>query len=169
MGFVEGLNACRFVCGDGGVEFADGNLFGGGLGVAEFAGGEVVVRGTHGRAEGAADDGTVLVEIAGAGCEIECGAGFGFAEGVFVGEERRGFVVFAEDAGEAVSGEERDEAAEGLCGALADAVGALGVGLFEGGEAIAEAVRVFVGDGEDAVAALGASGAAGEVRATAES
>ena len=41
------------------------------------------------------------------------------------------------------------------------------VGLFEGGEAFAEAGCVLVGDGEDSDAALGAAGMADEVRAAA--
>ena len=39
------------------------------------------------------------------------------------------------------------------------------VGLFEGGEAFAKAGGVFVGDGEDADAALGAAGFADKVKA----
>ncbi len=41
------------------------------------------------------------------------------------------------------------------------------VGLFENAEASAEACAVFVGDGEDADAALGAAGMADEVGASA--
>jgi hypothetical protein len=50
-----------------------------------------------------------------------------------------------------------------------DARGAGGVGLGEAVEAFAEAGGVLVRDGEDADAALGAAGAADEVRAAAES
>jgi hypothetical protein len=48
-----------------------------------------------------------------------------------------------------------------------DAGGAGGVGLGEGSEAFAEAGCVLLRDGEDSVAALGAAGAADEVRAAA--
>ena len=48
-----------------------------------------------------------------------------------------------------------------------DACGFFRVGLFEGGESCAEAGCVFVGDGEDADAALGAAGVADEVMASA--
>lgn len=168
VGAVEGFDAGGFLCGEGGVEFAGGDLFRGGVGVAEFAGGEVVFGGAHRWAEGAADDGAVSVEIAGSVGGVERGTGFGVADGVFVGEEWRGFVVFGEDAGGVVSGEEWGEAGEGFCGALLDVVEAFGVGLFEGGEAFAETVGVFGGDREDAVAALSASRATDEVRAAAE-
>ena len=41
VGGVEGCVAGFFLRGDGGVEFAGGDLFGGGVDEAEFAGGEV--------------------------------------------------------------------------------------------------------------------------------
>ncbi len=59
------------------------------------------------------------------------------------------------------------EASEGGGDSGVDAVGFFGVGLFEGGEAFAEAGGVFVGDGEDSDAALGAAGMADEVMAAA--
>ena len=74
---------------------------------AEFAGGEVVFGGAHGWAEGAAEEGAVFVEVAGAVVEIEDGAGL--VVGEFF-EEDGGFVVFVEDAGGAVSGEPGVEA-----------------------------------------------------------
>ena len=61
MGGVEGLIAGGFERGDRGVVFAGGDLCGGGVGVAELAGGEVgfaLVSGRlYGRAECPADDG----------------------------------------------------------------------------------------------------------------
>ena len=42
VGGVEGFVAGGFEGGDGGIEFAGGDLFGGGVDVAELAGGEVV-------------------------------------------------------------------------------------------------------------------------------
>jgi len=63
---------------------------------AEFAGGEVVFFGSHGWAEGAAENGAVLVEVAGAGGGIEDGAGLVVGK---LFEENCGFVVFVEDAG----------------------------------------------------------------------
>ena len=68
---------------------------------AEFAGGEIVFCCAQGWAEGAAEDGAVSIEVAGAGGGVEDGAGFVVADCVFrfVGEEWRGFVVFVEDAG----------------------------------------------------------------------
>jgi hypothetical protein len=50
---------------------------------------------------------------------------------------------------------------------LFDALGFLWVGLFESGEAFAEAGCVLMGDGEDSDAALGAAWVADEVRASA--
>src|ERR1700761_2280900 len=71
VGGVEGVVAGGFELGEGGVELGGFDLFGGGVDEAELAGGEVdfavVAGGTHGRAEGAAEDGAVLVEVAGAG------------------------------------------------------------------------------------------------------
>jgi hypothetical protein len=69
---------------------------------AELAGGEVLLLGAHGWAEGAAEDGAVLVEVAGTGGEVEDGAGLVIGE---LFEEDGGFVVFVEDAGGEVAGE----------------------------------------------------------------
>lgn len=96
VGGVEGFVACGLLCGDGGVELAGGDFFGGGADEAELAGGEVVLFGAHGWAEGAAEDGAVLVEVAGAGGWVEDGAGLIVGE---LFEEDCGFMVFAEDAG----------------------------------------------------------------------
>ena len=94
---IKGFVAGGLLCGDGGIEFAGGDLFGCGSDIAELTGGEVTFKRAHGRAEGAADDGPRFVEIAGARGEIENGAGFGVAYGVFVSKERGFFVVFVED------------------------------------------------------------------------
>ena len=96
VGVIEGLIAGFFLRGDGGVEFAGGDLFGGGVDEAELAGGEVVLFGAHWGAEGSAEDGAVLVEVAGAALEVEDGAGFVVGE---LFEDDGGFVIFVEDAG----------------------------------------------------------------------
>ena len=168
VGRVEGLVAGFLLRWNGGVELAGGDLFGGGVDEAELAGGEVdfavVAFAAHGWAEGAAEDGAVFVEVAGAGGEVEDGAGFVVGE---LFEKDGGFVVFVEDACGEVAGEPGVEAGQGLLDALVDAMGAIGFGLTEVGEAVAEAGCVFVGDGEDSDAALGAAGAADEMRAAA--
>ena len=73
---------------------------------AELAGGQVnfsvVAFAAHRGAEGAAEDGAVLVEVAGAVVQVEYGAGFVVGE---LFEEDGGFVVFVEDAGGEVAGE----------------------------------------------------------------
>ncbi len=63
--------------------------------------------GAHGWAEGAAEDGAVLVEVAGAVFEIEDGTGLVVGE---LFEEDGCFVVFVEDAGGDVAGEPGVEA-----------------------------------------------------------
>ena len=95
VGGVEGFVAGSFLRGDGGGELAGGDLFGGGVDETELAGGEVVLLGAHGWAEGAAEDGAVLVEVAGAGGGVENGAGFVVGE---LFKEDGCFVVFVEDA-----------------------------------------------------------------------
>jgi hypothetical protein len=107
VGGVEGVVAGFFLGGEGGVQLASCDLFGGGVDEAELAGGEVVFGGAHGWAEGAAEDGAVFVEVAGAVVEIEDGAGFVVGE---LFEEDGGFVVLVEDAGGAVAGEPGVEA-----------------------------------------------------------
>jgi hypothetical protein len=161
---VEGFVADFFLVGDGGVEFAGGDLFGRGVDEAELAGGEVVFSGAHGWAEGAAEDGTVFVEVAGALFEVEDGAGLVVGE---LFEEDGGFIVFVENARGAVAWEPGIEAGQGVRYALVDARCFDWVGLVEGGEAFAEARCILVGNGEDSDAALGAAGFTDEVRATA--
>src|SRR5215469_10802539 len=84
VGGVEGLVAGGFLCGDGGIEFAGGDLFGRGVDVAEFAGGEISLGSTHRRSKRPADDGAgfvVFVGDAGGGISgevwVQAGAGGG--------------------------------------------------------------------------------------------
>jgi hypothetical protein len=168
VGGVEGLVAGFFLGWDGGVQFAGGDLFGGGVDEAELAGGEVdlavIAFAAHGWAEGAAEDGAMFVEIAGSSIEVEDGAGLVVGE---LFEEDGGFVVLVENAGSDVAGEPWIETGEGGGYPGVDACGSLRVGLLEGVEAFAEAGGVLVCDGEDSDAALGAAGVADEVRASA--
>ncbi len=129
VGGVEGFVAGFFVGGDGGVELAGGDLFGGGVDEAELAGGEVVLFGAHGWAEGAAEDGAVFVEVAGAVVEVEDGAGLVVGE---LFEEDGRLRSLREDAGGEVAGEPGVEAGEGLRYAFVDACGFGWVLLFEG-------------------------------------
>jgi hypothetical protein len=100
VGLVECFIAGFFLGGNSGVEFAGGDLFGGGVDETELASGEVVFCGPHGWAEGAAEDGAVFVEVAGAVVEIEDRAGLVVGE---LFEEYGGLVVFVEGAAGAVS------------------------------------------------------------------
>ena len=168
VGGVEGFVACFFLGGNGGVELAGGDLFGGGVDEAELAGGEVdfavVARGAHGWAEGAAKDGAVFVEVAGAVFQVEDRAGLVVGE---LFKEDGGFVVFVEDAGGEVAGEPGVKTGEGVFDACLDTIESFGIGLLESGEAFAEAGCVFVSNGEDADAALGAARVADEVMTSA--
>jgi len=111
MGGVEGFVAGFFLVGDGGVQFAGGDLFGGGVDEAEFAGCEVdlslIAGGAHGWAEGAAEDGAMFVEVAGAVIEVEGGAGLVIGEFF---EEDGCFIVLVEDASGQVAREPGVEA-----------------------------------------------------------
>jgi len=161
VGFVAGGDRFR----DRGIKFASGDLVRGGMGVAELAMGEVAFFGAGRWTEGAAEDRPVLVEIAGAGSWIEDWAG------LVVGKVLEGFgcfFIFGEDAGDWVAGKARRQAGEGRGYPGAYSRGSGWVRCCEEFEADAEADRVLVRDGEDAVAALGASGAASQVRAAAE-
>ncbi len=150
MSGVEGIVALLFEDGNGWVEFAGGDLCGGGVDVAELAGSEIVFRGAHRRTEGAADDGPGFVEIAGAVRGIQDWAGFCVAEAFsgfgqdFVGEEWGGFVVFVEDAGDGVAGVVWGQAVARGGGSLFDSLGAGGVGLAENVEGMAEAPGVLL-------------------------
>jgi len=79
------------------------------MGVAELAVSEVALPGAGGWAEGAAEDGAVLVEVARPAGGIEDGAGLVVGE---VLEGFGGFVVFGEDAGGGIAGKGRRKAAE---------------------------------------------------------
>jgi hypothetical protein len=147
VGFVAGL----FLRGNGGVKFARSDFFGAGVDVAELAGGKVVFGGAHRWAEGAAEDGAMLVEVAGAMFEVEYGAGLVVGE---LFEEDGGFIVLVENAGGSVSGKPWIEPGKGVCYAGVNAGGSVWVCLFEGEEAFTEACGVLVSDGEDADAAL---------------
>jgi hypothetical protein len=127
VGAVEGFVAGGFLCWDGGIELGGGDLFGGGVNETELAGGEVLLFGAHGRAEGAAEDGAVVVEVAGAVAGVERGAGFVVGE---LFEEDGLFVIFGEDAGGGVAGKPRVEAghAGGYSGVDARCAGGVGLG-----------------------------------------
>ena len=102
VGGVEGLVAGFFLRGDGGIEFASDDLFGGGVDKAELTGGQIVFFGAHRRPEGAAEDGAIFVKVACAVIEVENGTGFIVGE---LFEKDGGLVVLVEDAGGAVTGE----------------------------------------------------------------
>jgi hypothetical protein len=72
-------------------------------------------------------------------------------------------VIFVEDAGGAIAGEPGVEASERVGYTLVDASALRQVFFVESLEAFAEARGVFVRDGEDSDAALGAAGMADEV------
>lgn len=129
MRCIESIIAGSLLRGDGGVQLAGGDLFCGRGDVAELAGGEVSVGSSHGWSEGAADDGAVLVEVAGARSRIEDGAGLVFPDSVFslIGKEVGVFVVFAENACGEITWEERSEPTEGVVHSCGDAGSSLGI------------------------------------------
>jgi hypothetical protein len=107
------------------------------------------------RAEEAAGHGTGSIEVAEAGGGVESWAGLVVGKVI---EERGAGVV--DDAGIRVAGKLRGEAGDGLFGAGANGCGASRIGRCERGESIAEAGGIEGRDGEDADAALGATGSA---------
>ena len=157
---VVGLVTRLFLRRDAGVKFAGGDLFGSCGDVAKLAGREVVFLRTHRWPKRPAEDGAVLVKIAGSGFKIEDRAGFVVGE---LFEEDGGFVVFAEDSSVQVAGEPGVEASKRVCYPTADAGGFGGVSLGEDFKAFAQAGGVFVGDGEDSDTALGATGFADQM------
>ena len=163
---VEGLVGSGFKVRNRGIEFAGDDLFGGGGGVAEFTGGEIAFFRARGRTEGSAEDRAVLVEVTGAGGEIENGTGFVVGE---LFEEFGGLLILVEGAGRSVAREPRVEACERSGDSCADSFGARGIGLGELLESIAQAGGVLLRNGEDADAALRATRTADQVRAAAES
>lgn len=146
MRCVEGLVAGGDGVRKGGIQLAGGDFFRHGGGVAELAVGEIAVSIAQRRAEGAAEDGAMRVEVAGSGGGIEHGTGLvvaedgggeiGGHEGLVwrrqlggVGKERRVFIIAGEDAGGGVAGKVRSEAGDGGGDASAYAGGAGRVGL----------------------------------------
>ena len=93
VGDVEGLIAGLFLGGNGGIEFAGGDFICSGVDKAELAGGKIVFLGAHRWAEGAAEDRSMFVEIAGAVVRVEDRAGLVVGELL---EENLRFVVFVE-------------------------------------------------------------------------
>ncbi len=138
------------------MDFAGGDLLGGGAAEAELANAEAPFH-PQWRAEDAASHGARGVEVAESGGGVESGTGLVIGE-VFE-ESGTGFV---KQASAGISGEIGSDAREGLLGAPADGCGALRIGRVEGGEAFTQAGGVELGDGEYADAALGASGSAFE-------
>lgn len=161
---VVGLVAGLFLLGDCGIKLASCNLFSGGVDVAKLAGGKIVLGRAHGRPKGAAENGPMLVEVAGAMFKVEHRARLVIGE---LFEEDGSFVVFVEDAAVHIAGKPRIEAGKRIGNSIANSCGAVGVGLGEGLEAVTETSRVFMSDGEDANAALRASGFADKVMAAA--
>lgn len=160
VGGVVGVVAFGDGVRQGGIELAGYDLVGACLGVAELAGGKIAAFSASGRAKGAAEDGPVLIEVAGAGGGIENGTELVVGE-VFKGAG--GLLVLGEDAGGDVAGETGVKTPERGSYPLAQAEGSAGIGYGKEFEALAEASRVLMGDGEYAMAALGASGPASEV------
>ncbi len=163
MGGLEGGFFGSLEGAEGGVDLGREDFGFGGLSKAKFADGEAgfqiswIV--SDGRPEGAAEDGARGVEVAGLGCRVEDGAGVGV--GPFF-EEFLGFGIGVEDAGLEIAGEEWGEVGAGGLDPGFDA----GFEVWRcGGEGFAETMGVEGGDLEDAVAALGAAGPAGEVLA----
>ena len=99
---IEGFTTGFLQCGDGGVKFAGGDLFGRGVDETELAGGEIVLFCAHRWAEGATEDRAVFIEVAGAMVGVEDGAWFVVGE---LFEENGGFVVLIEDSAGSVAGE----------------------------------------------------------------
>ena len=161
---IEGFIAGFLQCGDGGVNFRGGDLFGRSVDETELAGGEIVLFRAHGWAEGTAEDGAVFIEVAGAVVGVENWARFVVSELL---KENGGLVVRIEDSGGSVAGKPWVEASYRVGNSFLDAGGFLRVGLFECGETFAQTGTVFMGDGKDTDTALGTTGVADKVRAAA--
>ncbi len=102
----------------------------------ELADGEAAFFVRHGWTEGAAGDGARGVEVAGAGCGVEDGAGLVVREVV---EEIFVVRLGEELAGDGVAGEVAREAGSGFLCTVADAGRNVGIGCSEG---VAETVGV---------------------------
>ncbi len=169
--FVGHLHFCclDFFRGGGGeAEFADGEAFFGLCVFGEIAFGVIFCVGFGLAADGWAEDatghGAEFVEFTEAVFGVECGAGG------FVGEVFEGFLLrfaFAEDAGDGVAGEVRGKFLPIFIGAVANFCCLFGGGDGQLCHAFAQALSVERVDGEGSVAALGAAGAADEMRAAA--
>jgi hypothetical protein len=146
----------------GGLHFAGGDLLWRCADEAEFAMGEGGGAGAcvhlHGRAEDAAGHGAGCIEVAEAGGGVERGAG-GFVGEVF--EAGLILIRLAESAGGGVAGKFATEFGDPLLGAEFNGCGSGWVGGAEVVHSFAEAEGVELADGEGAVTALGAAGAAG--------
>jgi hypothetical protein len=134
------------------------NVVGGAV-EAELADTESVFGG-EGWAEGAAGERSRGIEVAEAGGGIEDGTGLVIGEGV----ECLG-ASGIDEAGVRVAGKSGGEPGDGLPDTDAEPGGAGGIVEVEGSEAGAETGGVELRDGEDADAALGASGSAEEMGA----
>lgn len=165
---VEGVVAGGLQGGNRWVELTGDDFLWSGGDVAELAGSEIAIGGPHGRAEGTADDGAMLVEVAGAGSGVQDGAGLVLSDRTFgfVGEEEGVFVAFVENSGVGVSGKERFDAGERFGHARPDELNFFSAGLLKCAKTFAEAGCVLLGDREDAMAALRATGVADEMGAT---
>ncbi len=156
LGFFDVLKQA-----EGGIGFRGEDLVFCCMGEAEFADGEAgfEVGGVvaDGWPEGAAENGAGGVEVAGLGGGVEDGTRVGVSP---LFEEFDGLVVVGEDARFRIAGEEGEQVVAGLLDADFDSGFQ---GWFGGCEACAQAMGVEGGDLEDAVAALGAAGAADEV------
>lgn len=161
---VEGFIAGLFLRRDRGIKLAGRNLFRAGGNEAKLAGGKIVFSRSHGRPEGATEDRAVLVEIAGAMFEIEHGAGLVVGE---LFEENGSLVVFVENARVHVAGKPGIETRERIGNPATNARCFFWVGLGESFQAFAQAHCIFMRDGEDADAALGAAGFTDKMMATA--
>ena len=152
-----------------GIKLCGGDFFGGGVKEAELAGREITVRSTHRRAKRAANDGTGFVEITSPGCRIEHRAGFGIADTgfAFVAEKHGLFIIFVEDAGRRIAWKDWGNSSKRIRSAGADIFRTLGGEAFESTESFPQASSVLVGDREDSMTTLCATGAANKVKATA--
>jgi predicted dehydrogenase len=138
------------------VHLAGEDFFFGGAVEAKLAEVNGIGINAEGRTEGAAGEGTVVVEIAFAGVGIERGTEIVVTE---IFEPRLRLGIFGEDAGDRVAGKIGE--VDGM-GAVGDLGGAVGIGASEFGESVAQAEGIGLGDWENADATLAATGTAGE-------
>lgn len=158
------LVAGLFLRRDSGIKLAGRNLFRGGVDEAKLAGCKVVFGRAHGRPKGATQNGPVLIEVAGAMVKIKHRARLVVGKLL---EENRSFVIFVENARVHVAGKPGIETCERIGNPAMNARGFFRVGLGESFQAFAQACCIFMGDGEDADAALGAARFTDKMMATA--